>query len=1503
MLQTLNDNIVEKLGNRLGHENIYVLYSADFPEYTDTQYVVRNSFSILNHWPYGIPNEEILGDGDDLIPVESTTLLQFSNLLPNLPDDNERAIAQGTPSQRTPCHNIEYGGDDQKRFGHKGAAYAPDSQRTVALFLNGIPQESAPPPQIYEGSCYLANVARIVAVIVHSPVAVMVTDPVGRSYGYDPANGGQAQTGIPNAYYTGYADQDQFMLLFGALPGEYDLTLTGMASGSYTIEIVAVEEGGVTVIEQFSGVVTEGEIITRGVTYDVDSTTLFYDDMEAGGANWELSPQWVLTASHGYSETHAWVSVPPTSTTPAVLTLLPSLDLRQVPMATLGFWQTYTLTAGSWGQVEISVDGGQTWNILTTVTGEQATGWPTSLSLTPYVGPENEPIQLRFVFYPSTPEAQWAIDNVHIEAQEPPALFALPFADDVTGWPKWVTPLGWHRTEEPVYTPAQAWQTTTAGSQLTLVRPLHIQNARQPELSLWYTGTATGLVEGSLDGQTWFTLTTLLPAAQWEEAIVTLPSESYSLTLRLQHIGSEGETLVIDEIVVDDVALPIVHTLPFSDTLATPETNWRSLAGWQPRDDIRPNDWGWHTDQSGTLISVDYFDLTEAVAPQLTFWNELTIPPDYLAQVRVFQHPAMSWQTVLTLTNSSIGEQITVDLTPFAGHNIQVAFVLFPNPTPPNQPQAQVVPSIAYLLALLSAIPLLFISHAPSRSWWGQVSGRRGIKIVVLVLLLGWIVRAWSINGPPSIYWLLPYSPPDRMDAVYGGSVTPILAAKDRPGLGAISPNGRWLLTSDATSWATKQEFLLDLLNDNARTLLPPHFGQQSSIWLSNEEILIQGYTTSGQFGILHLNDMSITEVAHYPGSERHGYYPANGDWQAIQQILNEASAVYALKPHGVYSAGGFILKDTSDMWLLLRPKGLGDGKYKILLENLPAHTVYTEQIPIVPGTNPRHTHEFQYISPDKLLYASTDRCNHWRAWLGSELNCFQTTIRRVDNHEMVARVEKLVFAQSPIGWSADSQQYIFQVVGEARLVSSPIMSLRIDPAWQEKTGATTTSTAADITNFMPYQLKTISSASLSWFIDDIVIEEALLPPATPTPTATATPLPTATATATPTASPSPTATPSPTPSSGVDLKINFQPSGAPIPTGYLVDSGQPYDARGNGYSYGWDVDIASTARDRNNALSSDQRYDTLVHLQLWPGPYPTQWEIDLPNGWYGVRVVAGDPSYTNSTYRVLAEGVDVINGTPTSEIRWFDNSVLVEVNDGKLTLTNGAGASNNKFNFVEIQSVSGQAPTPTPSSTATPLSTATATTLPTATATPSTNQATLQRAVQQGSDDAEQNRTTGQVLLYSSKLDLVMEGSTEYIVGIRFQNITIPAGATILTATLQLEAEGTHSGTTILDIYGQAADNPTKFNETYGDISARPRTTAFTTWNVPSWVNSGGTTDWYSSPDLAAVVQELINRPNWQSGNALAFIIEGNGQRAAGSFNGASSADAPVLHITYTMP
>lgn len=153
------------------------------------------------------------------------------------------------------------------------------------------------------------------------------------------------------------------------------------------------------------------------------------------------------------------------------------------------------------------------------------------------------------------------------------------------------------------------------------------------------------------------------------------------------------------------------------------------------------------------------------------------------------------------------------------------------------------------------------------------------------------------------------------------------------------------------------------------------------------------------------------------------------------------------------------------------------------------------------------------------------------------------------------------------------------------------------------------------------------------------------------------------------------------------DVNVNFQPAGAAVPAGYLADTGAVYAGRGNGYTYGWNANNSSTARDRNSTRSPDQRYDTLEHMQKSENPNAV-WELAVPNGTYRVRVVAGDPSHIDSVYRTNAEGVLAVSGTPTSAQRWVDNTVTVTVTDGKLTVSNATGAKNNKIAFVEVTQV-----------------------------------------------------------------------------------------------------------------------------------------------------------------------------------------------------------------------
>src|SRR3954470_24214174 len=100
---------------------------------------------------------------------------------------------------------------------------------------------------------------------------------------------------------------------------------------------------------------------------------------------------------------------------------------------------------------------------------------------------------------------------------------------------------------------------------------------------------------------------------------------------------------------------------------------------------------------------------------------------------------------------------------------------------------------------------------------------------------------------------------------------------------------------------------------------------------------------------------------------------------------------------------------------------------------------------------------------------------------------------------------------------------------------------------------------------------------------------------------------------------------------------VDFAPMSATIASGYHSDYGKTYANRGNGLTYGWNVSNAGQGRERN--VNSDQKSDTL--RQMRPGD---KWEISVPNGTYNVTVAEGDPTYTNSYYKINVEGVLTVN-------------------------------------------------------------------------------------------------------------------------------------------------------------------------------------------------------------------------------------------------------------------
>lgn len=109
---------------------------------------------------------------------------------------------------------------------------------------------------------------------------------------------------------------------------------------------------------------------------------------------------------------------------------------------------------------------------------------------------------------------------------------------------------------------------------------------------------------------------------------------------------------------------------------------------------------------------------------------------------------------------------------------------------------------------------------------------------------------------------------------------------------------------------------------------------------------------------------------------------------------------------------------------------------------------------------------------------------------------------------------------------------------------------------------------------------------------------------------------------------------------------------------------------------------------------------------------------------------------------------------------------------------------------------------------------------------------------------------------------------------GTRFQSVNIPQGATIVDAVWGILPTNTLSGTMFTVFFGEAIDDAPTFVTGAGgfaDFIGRTRTSAFVNWNPPAF--SAATR--IDSLSLKEIVQEIINRDGWVSGNDLVIFWE----------------------------
>jgi len=111
-----------------------------------------------------------------------------------------------------------------------------------------------------------------------------------------------------------------------------------------------------------------------------------------------------------------------------------------------------------------------------------------------------------------------------------------------------------------------------------------------------------------------------------------------------------------------------------------------------------------------------------------------------------------------------------------------------------------------------------------------------------------------------------------------------------------------------------------------------------------------------------------------------------------------------------------------------------------------------------------------------------------------------------------------------------------------------------------------------------------------------------------------------------------------------------------------------------------------------------------------------------------------------------------------------------------------------------------------------------------------------------------------------------------------RFTGVPFAQGQSVGSAVVELMAGATNTSTGVSVLIRALAEDNATAPVSFADAEARTRTTASVTWNpVPSFTIDVA----QQTPDISTVIQEVVNRAGWTSGNAIVVYIEDSGTPA----------------------
>ncbi|EGW38669.1 metallophosphoesterase [Desulfosporosinus sp. OT] len=180
--------------------------------------------------------------------------------------------------------------------------------------------------------------------------------------------------------------------------------------------------------------------------------------------------------------------------------------------------------------------------------------------------------------------------------------------------------------------------------------------------------------------------------------------------------------------------------------------------------------------------------------------------------------------------------------------------------------------------------------------------------------------------------------------------------------------------------------------------------------------------------------------------------------------------------------------------------------------------------------------------------------------------------------------------------------------------------------------------------------------------------------------------------------------------------------------------------------------------------------------------------------------------------------------------------------------------------------------------------------------------------------DDMEE-RPDGSLDYDSSDLEITMEKPTSsdvknQLIGLRFADLSIPKGVTITNAYIQFSVDETDNAYNPFDvnIYAEDVANSAALQNVPYTVSTRVKTSDAVEWKITGtdddsmWKTEHAAGPAQQTPNLASLVQDIVDKDGWNAGNALSFLLSGEGKRTAESFEGASgnSDQIPTLHVSF---